>query len=79
MVLLFFLAASFGVPETLSTVEGSAQLIVCAQMMATPPSAVLGKNVVVNLSTENDTGIANGYSDFTTCMFFFGVIIYKWR
>ena len=37
--------------------EGSAQLIVCAEMTATPSTAVLAKDVVVNLTTQNGTGI----------------------
>lgn len=44
-------------PTTLSVAEGSALLVVCAEMMPTPVSAILAKNVVVTLATEGGTGM----------------------
>ena len=56
-VTLSFLAASFGIPGSLRVSEDINELVVCAQMTPTPPDAILGMNVVINLSTEDKSGM----------------------
>ena len=53
--MLSVLAASFVVDAT-TVVEGNSSAMVCATMVTTPTTATLEKEVVVTLSTQDDTG-----------------------
>lgn len=44
-------------PTSASVTENGAPIMVCVEMTATPGNATLAKEVVVNLSTMDGTGI----------------------
>ena len=55
-----FSVASFAIPATSGITEGGSTLL-CVQMVAISTAVTLGIDVVVNLSTENGSGLCVCY------------------
>lgn len=49
-------AVSFAVNTTATVVEGDTEMMICVRMTAIPSEALLDKEVLVSLSTEDGTG-----------------------
>ena len=56
MFVLFLPVASFAMPANASIIEGDKAVIVCTSLEVTPVTATLGKDVMVTISTVEESG-----------------------